>query len=420
MINKKIFLSLLISFMFLPVYLYAFEKNILSGTENSEDKRAVVTSIVSFGFIDPNIEHIPVSSVSAADGILNIKSSVNFGSYVSAKAQMKYYFNDNPSSTVTVDKGDISNNTDFYMAAAKFKDSSYEKINYQIKIKLKKKDDETDYFLYWPQQLTASSDTFHTAQILTETATIVEDTNKETIAEFQSGNQEYGNTKVIIPANGLNKSAKIIIRCITIASNPNLSPVARVGTVSKVASSRDEMVALYEVFADNDAEILKAISATFYYGAETSAKSFVLKYRKDENSDWKKVEVSNVDTQRRTISSNTIKEFGQYGIFINNNLSDNSYRPEKRTRLKARIASGVYDGFEFKYLEEGDIVKIYSINGKKVAELTSASSNSEGFVWKGKKGTDNNGDWAESGTYVYQIKLKGKGKIISGTIAFIW
>ena len=97
--------------------------------------------------------------------------------------------------------------------------------------------------------------------------------------------------------------------------------------------------------------------------------------------------------------------------------SDNDYRPEKRVRVKARI--GTNGGFKFKNLVDGDVVKIYTVNGQKIAELTAGES-SEGFEWKGRKGTNNSGDWAKSGIYVYQIKLKEQGKIISGTIVLAY
>lgn len=97
--------------------------------------------------------------------------------------------------------------------------------------------------------------------------------------------------------------------------------------------------------------------------------------------------------------------------------SDNDYRPAKRARIKSRI--GTYGGFKFNNLVDGDVVKIYNVNGQKVAELT-AGETSEGFEWKGRKGTNNSGDWAKSGIYIYQIKLKEKSKIISGTIVFAY
>ncbi len=97
--------------------------------------------------------------------------------------------------------------------------------------------------------------------------------------------------------------------------------------------------------------------------------------------------------------------------------SDNDYRPAKRARVKSRI--GTYGGFKFNNLVDGDVVKIYSTSGQKIAELT-VPENSEGFEWKGRKGTNNSGDWAKSGIYIYQIKLKEQGKIISGTIVFAY
>jgi len=87
-------------------------------------------------------------------------------------------------------------------------------------------------------------------------------------------------------------------------------------------------------------------------------------------------------------------------------------RPARRTIVKSRIGTK-YPGFEFKGLQEGDSVKIYSVSGKKIREITSGDD--DGFVWDGRK---DNGDWAKSGIYVYQIKVEGK--LISGTIVFVY
>lgn len=87
-------------------------------------------------------------------------------------------------------------------------------------------------------------------------------------------------------------------------------------------------------------------------------------------------------------------------------------KPTRRTIVKGRI--GVkYPGFEFKNMKEGDVLKIYNVNGKKIREITSGTS--DGFVWDGK---NDSGDWAKSGIYIYQIKVDGK--LISGTIAFVY
>ena len=87
-------------------------------------------------------------------------------------------------------------------------------------------------------------------------------------------------------------------------------------------------------------------------------------------------------------------------------------RPVRRTIVKARIGTK-YPGFEFKNMEEGDVLKIYTVNGKKIREVSSGTP--DGFVWDGRK---DNGDWAKSGIYVYQ--LKHDGKLVSGTIVFVY
>jgi hypothetical protein len=99
-------------------------------------------------------------------------------------------------------------------------------------------------------------------------------------------------------------------------------------------------------------------------------------------------------------------------VAIPGGTEDSDYRPDRRTIVKSRIGTK-YPGFEFNYLHDGDVVKIYNVNGKKVREI----DYSDGFVWNGR--TDD-GDWAKSGIYIYQIKLKKNGKIISGTISFVW
>ena len=99
---------------------------------------------------------------------------------------------------------------------------------------------------------------------------------------------------------------------------------------------------------------------------------------------------------------------------ITEEQSAGSCRPIRRTIVKGRIGQR-YPGFEFPNLVEGDVVKIFSVNGKKIAEVSGDSSGK--IVWDGRK---DNGDWAKSGIYIYQIKVKETGKLISGTIVFVY
>ncbi|MFA6914722.1 MAG: FlgD immunoglobulin-like domain containing protein, partial [Endomicrobiia bacterium] len=129
--------------------------------------------------------------------------------------------------------------------------------------------------------------------------------------------------------------------------------------------------------------------------------------RSDDQITWEKVSNVTVDLVNKTVSANITKT-GYYAIYVSSNLEDRDYRPAKRVVVQGR------DVFKFNNLTEGDSVKIYNINGKKIKEISSGDA--EGFKWDGRR---NSGSYAESGTYIYQIKVKEKGKLISGTIAFV-
>ena len=391
--NRKYFSLLLTGFILLLGSSYVFA-----------DVDKTYTSYAIFPtFIEAKIIHTAVNSVSPIDSVLNIKTQVNFGNYIAATAQMLYYFDEDTSSVFTVDKGSISHKANFYMATPKIQ-GSYDKINYQIKITLKKNGEDTNYYSYWP-----STGTYYTEQIVSSTTThpaiITNSTTTHIVAsdegsvKYESGNQQFESTKLIVPANALTGDTDITIT--------QSEPETTTGT--------QEMIALYNVEAGTPGtEVVSgsSIAASFYYGAETSETKFDLMYRESPTSAWEKVTVSGIDTANKIVNAN-ITKFGEYAVFVSSNLNDGDYRPTKRVRVKSRIANGTYEGFRFKYLSEGDVVKIYNLNGKKIREITAGNGN--GFVWDGRK---DNGDWAESGTYIYQIKVKGK--IVSGTIAFVW
>jgi hypothetical protein len=119
------------------------------------------------------------------------------------------------------------------------------------------------------------------------------------------------------------------------------------------------------------------------------------------------VKVISINYEEKKIYVSSSKS-GYFAAWLGKEANKNDYRPTRRVIVKARIEQSG-GGFQFNYLTEGDSVKIYNVNGKKVRELKGGS-----FLWDCK---NDSGQYVESGTYIYQIKVDGK--IISGTIAFV-
>ena len=121
-------------------------------------------------------------------------------------------------------------------------------------------------------------------------------------------------------------------------------------------------------------------------------------------SGWQNVSFTN-DTDKRTVTVNlslTSTKLGYYGVFNKTALTDNDYRPEFRL-----LKFG--EKMQFRNLQSGDVVTIFNLNGQQIRRITAAP-----FEWDGRR---DSGGYAESGSYIYQIKVSGK--IISGSIAFV-
>ena len=381
--NKKIagLLSLIV-LLIVSVYIYA-----------AEPLRVLSAHVKFPSVIVPTITHTAIDAVSSIDRILNAKISVDFGSYTNttATARIKY----------SVDGGDVQqepqgeglsirNNEEFFIQLPEFLQSATN-TDYQIVVDFRDSQGTIIETVMFP------SETDFQPAILTDTVTKDVVTATGDTVTFNSGNQKYLSTKLEIVPNVLSANAQIIIKQLPVET-----------------SSPDQMAALYKVYSiPENIEIQAPITATFYYGTKTEATDFVLKYKQTETDSWKNITVSGTDLRNKTVMA-YISNFGYYGIFEKSKQEDTDYRPKNRVRIKSRIST--YGGFKFNNLKEGDSVKIYTVTGKKIAELTAGDS--EGFEWKGRKGTNNSGDWVESGTYIYQIKVKGK--VISGTIAFVW
>lgn len=348
----------------------------------------ILGSVAAFpSVVVPVITHTAIETVSSIDKILNAKISVDFGGYSNANATARIDYSVDGGSVEQEPPGEgitIKNNEEFFIQLPDFLESNTN-VDYQIVIDFR--DDQGTII----KTVTFPSGTETQHAELTDTVTKDVTASAGGVVEFGSGNQQYTSTKLEIAPNSLSSNAQIIIKQLPIED---------------YISSTEQMAALYRVYSIPDnIEILSPIKATFYYGLNPTSNKFVLKYKKQDSDDWKDITISNTDLQNKTVMS-YITDLGYYGIFEKVKEEDKSYRPKKRVVVKGR------DVFRFNGLQQGDSVKIYNTSGKKVKEISSGDA--EGFKWDGRK---DNGDYASSGIYVYQIKVKGK--LISGTIAFV-
>ena len=376
---------------------------------SSSEIKKTITSEISFEFIEPTVEHVAISSV-VANGILNAKVLADFGDCKSANAYLEYKFGSS-GSVSTITKEGINHNEEFYIGTQKGAITpSNTEIDYRIKCVFQSS--EGEFVKYAPEG--ASSTTFVTASIVSEINEEVNGTEGGEIKVFcgdQSKTGDSGYIKVSVPKGAYSGSRNVKINFID-SSDSGLS-------APKLVSSniKENVISTVSVEVDGISEIEKPIQIdNLPLQKETTANKFVMQYK--SSSDWEDTTDTNlnVDTVNEVFSFSAGK-LGYYRVLENIILTDSSYRPINRIIIKSRIPDR-YPGFEFNNLKEGDTVSIYNPKGKRIAKLTSGDSN--GFVWKGKKGTDNNGDWAKSGIYIYQIKVKETGKLISGTIVFVY
>lgn len=404
--RKSIITSIvLIVFMMIPVCVY-------SVTVSTE----TYTSVADFTFREAEIYHTPLNSVLPQQGFVNLKFNVDFGDYRKVeKAELFYYFGGDTSNIYTVANSDkVINRRDFFMKTDTWVESS--SISYQVRVKLKMQNGSVGY-AYWPEQLNTSSDTFHVATIAISTSATI-------------GGKSY---LLGAPVDSLN-----IVGSLDIEDGDQSTENSGIDLLCEYGATHVTLTQLYDELNDSpslwgrvvngmsiglDPEKPQSLMRVRIQLKNTVQNKFVMVYRKNDSIPWAdgkvlKIEkVGNVGTG--VISAIVARLSGQYAVFESTDLDDSDYRPQKRVKIKSRIASEVYTGFEFKGLKEGDVVKIYSVSGKKIAEVTDVSTLGVA-CWRGRKGTNNSGDWAESGTYIYQIKLKEKNKIVSGTIAFVW
>ena len=408
--RKSVITSIvLIVFMMIPVCLY-------SVTVSTK----TYTAIADFTFREAEIYHTPLNNVLPQQGFVNLKFNVDFGDYRKVeKAELSYYFGGDTSNIYTVANSDkVINRRDFFMKTDAWVESS--SISYQVRVTLKMQNGSVGY-AYWPEQLNTSSDTFHTAMISNSTSTTVDGEGGS--VDLEDGDQSTGNSGVDL-FDDIDLPLFFDLRDL-ISPAPNSS--TNVTITQLLYDELNDSPSLWGKVVNgisvevNPENSQKGMRVRISIKNKTVMNKFVVVYRKNNSIPWAEGRVLKIEKVEDGVVSAIVPRIsGQFAVFESTDLDDSDYRPQKRVKVKSRIASGKYTGFEFKGLKEGDVIKIYNVSGKKIAEITEISLPLGIAYWDGRKGTNNSGDWAESGTYIYQIKLKEKNKIVSGTIAFVW
>ncbi len=392
---KYIKKSFLIVFTFFVSALFVGVCNAATTTPEKQ-----ITSVANFTSIDPVVTHTAIETV-LAKGILNAQVSTLFGDATSANLVLEYKIDSGD--VVEVTKENIANKRDYFLGTNEgdiTKDNEF--VDYRIKGVFQV--DGQDFVVYAPEG--ASSTTFVRANVVS----IIEQAVNGDVGgkiEVFCGDQskgDKGTVSVIVPEGAYSGNHDVIVDFLAESDS------------SSDASSRGRQNILSTVSVDVDgvSELVSPIQIkNLPLQTKAQASKFSMQYQ--DGTEWENAPSSKLSVDKSyQLYSFSATDLGFYRVIESLVLSNNNYRPKNRIVVKAKIGSS-YPGFEFKYLQEGDSVSIYNLKGKKIRKIS--ASGSENDVWDGRK---DNGDWAESGTYIYQIKLKDGGDVISGTIAFVW
>ncbi|WP_413853420.1 FlgD immunoglobulin-like domain containing protein [Candidatus Ruminimicrobium bovinum] len=396
-LNKFLLVLLFVSFCFVSAFA---DRTIVSSS----------TFKLTGRIVGNGIQHNAINSISSIDKFLNAKVLVNFGTAENVDFKLKYYINNDSSTIYEVKKDSIYHNNPFYISTD-IDANEGDTVNYQLEGVFTYRDaksptvTKTSTFC-WP--VDASENPYYQKAVIASSVSAAVDGSAGKTVVLQSGDQSKTDTYLFVPAGAYSGSKTFAIKELPLTDY--ITPSNAPASSSIRIVNPNKPVKLYSVEIDGSLE--QDIMFNISYPELTSRDNFTLKKGADLSSITENVPIDSVDVEKKIVSAK-INKTGYYALFTDINLVDSDYRPARRVIVKARAQSRG-DVFAFNYLKEGDSVKIYNVNGKKVRTIT--SGNDDGFSWDGK---DDSGRYVESGTYIYQIKVKGKSKLISGTIAFV-
>jgi len=410
---NKFFKFLLLSGVFLGFVQFAFAADGVIVIPSTSTATLAAYGVKAVGKIVGNgINHEAITAVSSIDKFLNARVRVNFATAENVKIKLKYCTSSDTSNVIEVEKDNIYHNTPFYIPT-NIDAAEGESIYYQLEAVFTYRDaterTKTTTTTYcWPFDSTDNYNTWQKADVTCSTSSTVDGSNGGTII-LVSGDQSKTDTKLIIAKDAFTGTKNFNVE--EISTDKYVSPAnAPVNTSVKVVNP-NKPVKLFKITVDGSIDaVIEDATFNISYPELTSRNNFTLKTGKTESSIAENVPVTSVDTDGKIVSAK-INKAGYYALFTDVVLTDSDYRPSKRVIVKARISQSG-GGFKFNYLKDGDTVKIYNVNGKKIRTISSGTE--DGFTWDGK---NDSGQYVESGTYIYQIKVDGK--IISGTIAFV-
>jgi hypothetical protein len=387
---KKVFLlvGFVCVFLFSSSQLFA----VLVSTSTKFRARAVIAEP------EFTIVHTPVLKVSPVAKEMVVVGSVDVGSSPNYLSELKLVY-------TLPDSSEVTENISF--------GSNLGVVNFSKRIAFSQESGQIEYKILATavKGVSISTETPKYYAVISGTVTANIGSSGGSIT-LESGNQLYGNTRVVFASGALPSSQDITITEISTDQTIDVS------SALKAPSAQEIMLTCFEITPDMT--LTGSAVLTLYYGSQTTSQNITIK--RFNGSSWVDVDSGStvslsksvsakapvVNSSSRTVSVE-ITELGRYATFAGSgSLPDSEYRPKKRVVVYGRAE------VEFNNLMDGDVVKIFNINGKKIREITSGDSS--GFKWDGKK---DDGSYAESGAYIYQIKVASKNSLISGTIAFV-
>ena len=372
--------------------------------EQTETLVKKITSRIEFAFIEPKVEHEKIDTV-FANGRLNAKVEALFGDATYADAVLEYRIDSGE--VIEVQKEDVSDGSPFYIGTPKgaiTKDNST--VDYRVKVLFQSS--EGDFSIYAP--IGADETNFVTATVIDKIEGQVNGAAGGEITAF-CGDQSKGDEGTVIvtvPAGAYSGDHKVIVNFID-DTGEIASPSSK---KSNITNEKEDVISVVSVDVEGVSSISQPIQVeNLPLQVETQANKFIMQYK--NGSEWETAETANLNLDKvNQVFSFAVDDLGYYRVLESIILTNSSYRPVNRIVIKSKIGER-YPGFEFKYLKEGDSITIYNLKGKKIRKISASGTESD--VWDGRK---DNGDWAKSGIYVYQIKVDGK--LISGTIVFVY